>query len=467
MKSTDHLVVALDDSIPSTSYINDYSLWNRPQEMTSDIAIPAGYSVAATTTRTFGSRNYGTDLRSSEDTPALTNQWENVALETYPVKNEYNESVAALSYFNSFSNLAAASLGENVVPTDQAADAFVKPDAGVGAYTSQLAYNTNEAISSGYFGTHAVAASFVDSASIDSIGAGAWGRQMFPSEVGLMHRHSLPDVGSARMAYPDKDYNNQTSFGLYDVAQFGDSSLLGQAVATPNPSILPGNYTINQRRSVSENLDKSPVQGHGGPTNSWKSNMDFRMEPINRDCSIDTRGEGDHPYDTIPMACMSAQERWGLYIKNNEAIQEPQESMICTHCEVKFDVLEKYLEHLDMEKVKHENFCPDHSCSFSAIGFRFRWLLRRHICNHHLKTYNNDSAKKHPVKVPDKLLKEFLRHVYVCNELKCLRAFYRLDSLLRHMRLIHGLLKRVFRKDRSGKWIIDHTGGGDDFQRQK
>lgn len=100
--------------------------------------------------------------------------------------------------------------------------------------------------------------------------------------------------------------------------------------------------------------------------------------------------------------------------------------------------------HMDEEKHLRENFCPDENCTFSIIGFNRRIALRRHICNHHLKDYNARrkmdqyycSLHEHKDGQLDKT-KEFLDLVYICRVPQCARAFYRLDSLLRHQRCVH------------------------------
>lgn len=448
MKRFENLVMAFDDTIASPSYLRDHNLWGKSTkpEMASAFQVAGGFSLTTANTKLFGSRNHGPDFRCAEETVAGANLWETALIESYSgIKDECSESMATSGYLNIPSNTVAAPYGDNMFAAELNVDAIAKADAGVGAYTSQFAYNTNDAISADYFGIHAAAASSAEP--ISDTASENWGRLTFPLELGLVHRHSFPEVGSAKLSSPDKDFIEQLNNGLYDLSRLCSSTVVAPSFPSPSISSLPGNYTVHQRRSFTEDLDRSSPDSLA----SWRGMIDLNAEcGVDHDCGHESCSAKDH-HDAIPLACISAQERWSLYVKSNGAMQEPQESMVCTHCEVNFDSLEKYLEHLDAEKVKHENFCPDPTCPFSAIGFRFRWLLRRHICNHHLKVYNNDNAKKHSIKTPEKLLKEFLRHVYVCDEPKCLRAFYRLDSLLRHMRLIHGLLKKPFRKDRSGK----------------
>lgn len=94
-------------------------------------------------------------------------------------------------------------------------------------------------------------------------------------------------------------------------------------------------------------------------------------------------------------------------------------------------------------KSSQENYCPDQACQFHNEGFKFRWLLRRHICNHHLKSYNSGRSTKCE---SDDLTLRFLSLVYVCPVAECSRAFYRLDSLLRHQKLIHSQAKEESRR---------------------
>lgn len=309
---------------------------------------------------------------------------------------------------------------------------------------SLLAY-TNDMMSSGYFDTHAVAATIAARLSVS-----AETRPEYAVDHGL-HRRSVPDVGHARAGL------NNGYFDLYSnrapVPQNSGSSGASNS--------LPSNYTLDMRRSSSADLSNtSPGQERMMVAKNKKMHSERIGDRFDR---FGDRGErfemsGSSPEfhvhacstvdELVPMTCVSAQERWNAHLQRHKQVQEPQESMICAHCEEKFDVVEEYLQHLDAERVKHENFCPDPTCAFLVVGFRFRWLLRRHICNHHLKAYNSDTSKKLAVDLRSGLLKEFLSHVYVCVEPRCLRAFYRLDSLLRHQRLIHGPDKKRYRKER-------------------
>lgn len=103
-------------------------------------------------------------------------------------------------------------------------------------------------------------------------------------------------------------------------------------------------------------------------------------------------------------------------------------------------------------RASQENCCPDHSCQCHHEGFKFRWLLRRHICNEHLKAYNGGRVDNYEDK---ELLGRFLSLVYVCHFGGCSRAFYRLDSLLRHQRLIHAQIKEEVRRNKVRVSVCD------------
>lgn len=127
------------------------------------------------------------------------------------------------------------------------------------------------------------------------------------------------------------------------------------------------------------------------------------------------------------------------------------ESMVCGHCEETFSSPLDYANHLHQSRIRHDNMCPEESCVFHVLGFKFRWALRRHICNHHLRQYNDSSDSSRLVQ---KDAQRFLKHVYVCSVNDCSRAFYRLDSLLRHQRLLHGFLHNHSSKKRKVDWYL-------------
>lgn len=156
------------------------------------------------------------------------------------------------------------------------------------------------------------------------------------------------------------------------------------------------------------------------------------------------------PYESrLPLTCISTAERLRCHREAHPELKPPQEPMICAHCENKFDDVDEFVEHLTLHKVHHDNFCPDQACTFAVVGFRFRWLLRRHICNHHLKTHNTRNRGTAAGATEDTdLTHECLKRVYVCHVRQCSRAFYRLDSLQRHERLIHGPRAKAPRKRR-------------------
>lgn len=140
-------------------------------------------------------------------------------------------------------------------------------------------------------------------------------------------------------------------------------------------------------------------------------------------------------YEEARTPHISARERWESHLKTLSIVSGAGERLECSHCQTQFPMVVSYLDHLDVNNVKHENFCPDENCAFFSIGYKFKSQLRRHICNDHLKVYNrvcmrDDSAVKRQYEV-------FLKFVYVCRAAGCRRAFYRLDSLRRHQRQIH------------------------------
>lgn len=222
----------------------------------------------------------------------------------------------------------------------------------------------------------------------------------------VAHNMGWPVVGAE--ALTTKRDKHRASTLLHHAAAGLDSSA-HPASTNARRSLQGGNYTLRRQSTHSDHSGASPC----------------------------TREE-------MPLTCMSALSRWAAHCSQHKHVRPPQETMVCAHCEGRFDDVLEYLTHLDTERVKHENFCPDPQCAFAVVGFRFRWLLRRHICNHHLKEYNSESGKGTPLPTSG-LVRRFLSHVYVCEERDCLRAFYRLDSLLRHLRLIHGPRKRVHR----------------------
>ncbi|GEQ70204.1 hypothetical protein JCM33374_g3880 [Metschnikowia sp. JCM 33374] len=175
----------------------------------------------------------------------------------------------------------------------------------------------------------------------------------------------------------------------------------------------------------------------------WPVNDGMIRTPINS-------GQETNHTLRVPIPCLSAVERWRKHTEKYKLDPKLSGDMICTHCDQTFDDVERYVAHLDAEKVVHDNFCPDSSCAFSALGFRYRWLLRRHICNHHLKDYNNKKLRKSSTSPGGKnaLTENFLSHVYVCKKKNCSRAFYRSDSLSRHEKLIHSVGSKQKRKER-------------------
>lgn len=132
----------------------------------------------------------------------------------------------------------------------------------------------------------------------------------------------------------------------------------------------------------------------------------------------------------------------------------------CDCCNGHFNSFTDLAKHVDQMKHVRDSYCPDETCSYSVIGFRRRVSLRRHICEDHLKEYNfrtrTEITASSLIGSPEdgispkgsscrdgnasdglSKLRALLDEVYVCDDPSCLRAFYRLDSLLRHQRCIH------------------------------
>lgn len=170
-----------------------------------------------------------------------------------------------------------------------------------------------------------------------------------------------------------------------------------------------------------------------------------RPWPITRAWSDESGMQSIGASMDVPLPCLSAADRWAKFLQTHPDREFSMPSQFtCAHCEVNFDDVNEFTAHLAEEKICHDNFCPDQHCVFSALGFRFRWLLRRHICNHHLKTYNNrKSHKNEGAHKRGHAMQQFLEHVYVCQKSNCKRAFYRLDSLQRHERLLHLTERKV------------------------
>lgn len=239
---------------------------------------------------------------------------------------------------------------------------------------------------------------------------------------------------------------------------------------SPRPSPVANKFTPSQLEhtlGVMVKRELSPKRGHTvrtKPASAYKTPPpeQFILEPWaitdptrcsecdEQEQFLDFRGK----VFQIPV-----KERWLQFVANHG---EPVlvETLLCGHCNTDYDNVEAYMTHLEAEGFQHENFCADTTCPFSVLGFRFKWLLRRHICKHHLKDYNSTRTRKASCESSgkrDALTRLLLQHVYVCELNGCSRAFYRLDSLLRHQKLLHppgGKLPRkprlkLARRDRS------------------
>lgn len=217
----------------------------------------------------------------------------------------------------------------------------------------------------------------------------------------------------------------------------------------------------------SDGIDVSPIPNTMMfPTNMnwnynmWNENYNFQAERCHEH---NLHGDECDKEDNIPIkrqkpsvsrSRKQSYEVQGISIaqKVDESIAKHNgwftygEALTCGHCDETFLSPQEYALHLDSIKIHHESVCPEESCIFNALGFKFRWALRRHICNHHLRQYNDSSDSN---KQASEETQQFLKHVYVCSVNDCSRAFYRLDSLLRHQRLIHGFHHTGAKRKRS------------------
>lgn len=453
MKQPDLLMIAVEDSRQPMSFgdINDYTLQLYRNAQLQDYNYPNETIYSAAN----GARTQALD-RSFNLPPNYAPgglRSELGASQLYPAGNNNEYVEQPQSYGPGEPQLAAMNPGAMYgdVGLGPILEGTVMPEAAPAVSGAQIApyHNHNDAMSVGYFGIHAEAVAPINGGDLlaDPIGgrgATALESAGFTNHLGLAHRHSFPT--HAYNGAVGHDYCD--NYADTKVLELPNARTLPTTLSTPSvgrgPSLL-SNYVLDQRREALEMSEGVSPRHERLMQNPWNGQLVHGGDSGDAGKGPDSSG---HNEGAIPMSCMSAQERWNAHWKKYNGMPDPQESMMCAHCDVKFDDVGEYLTHLDVERVKHENFCPDPTCAFAVIGFRFRWLLRRHICNHHLKVYNSESAKQLLMKDHDKLLQQFLSHVYVCNEHQCSRAFYRLDSLLRHQRLIHGSGKKRTRKEK-------------------
>lgn len=235
--------------------------------------------------------------------------------------------------------------------------------------------------------------------------------------------------------------NTNMPVGLRNAMNSGHRTFIPALDARTGSKPLP-KLLMNSKRKQAVKTETPPAENF--MLSPWPVN-DGAMKGLN-----DSKGHECNSSLRVPLPCLSATERWRKHTEKYTLDPKLCGDMVCTHCDQTFDDVERFITHLDEEKVVHDNFCPDTSCPFAALGFRYRWLLRRHICNHHLKDYNNKKLRKNPASPGAKnaLTDNFLSHVYVCKKKNCSRAFYRLDSLLRHEKLIHSAGSKQKRKER-------------------
>lgn len=75
--------------------------------------------------------------------------------------------------------------------------------------------------------------------------------------------------------------------------------------------------------------------------------------------------------------------------------------------------------------------CPVKECPLHFLGIKKRAELKHHVHYEHLK---NGFVKNSCRQYED----EIMKILFVCNEANCGKAFYRCDSLNRHLNLVHG-----------------------------
>lgn len=128
------------------------------------------------------------------------------------------------------------------------------------------------------------------------------------------------------------------------------------------------------------------------------------------------------------------------YPKSSYNLRKPIE---CNHCTQCFNKATHYAEHLDRLVLVPKYDCPVPSCLHARIGFLKKMDLKIHISQIHLTKYNGCKKTEEKSKVRDKfgpkVFDRMMSYLNVCNVESCGRAFYRKDSLNRHMKLLHPL----------------------------
>ncbi|EEQ41691.1 predicted protein [Clavispora lusitaniae ATCC 42720] len=263
--------------------------------------------------------------------------------------------------------------------------------------------------------------------------------------------HSL-DMSSVSESIPSNSTSRNTS--LAEASRSRQSSGYRKSLDSPNfgpPLHSSGSFplsnksTANMRRTHSQDSEhfynSKSYSVHSAPSNSPASHM-FRSGVAVSDSSLSKRT----PEGTL--ATTPTADAWGNMLSGD----------MCTpHDASAFSPSSDTSPGLSKDKASQDNRCPDPTCAYASQTFKFRWLLRRHICNDHLKEYNNERNAQGKRDVDDMTM-NFLAFVYVCPDSECLRAFYRRDSLRRHQRLIHTSQKKFSRpKEKS---IRHHDGSG-------
>lgn len=220
---------------------------------------------------------------------------------------------------------------------------------------------------------------------------------------------------------------------------FGD---IAQPITIPNADNIEDKMSKRMSQTLEESEKTKVSEGSYGSfslSNSDPPLLSNQVDP--GDTALpNTAPLGKTTQGSTQSRLQSLYDRVGKADSSNRPIS-------CGCCGKTFNGFIELAKHIDDKKLVRENFCPDETCTFSVIGFNRRIALRRHICNHHLKEYNaRTRGDKHTCSLPEddyelseskEDLKQFLKLVYVCKVSHCARAFYRLDSLLRHHRCVH------------------------------
>lgn len=121
------------------------------------------------------------------------------------------------------------------------------------------------------------------------------------------------------------------------------------------------------------------------------------------------------------------------------------EGAACQHCSHQYsdyhDMLSHQGKHGQVLVPLRAHRCPVPECPMSVLGFEKRANLRHHVvADHFSKGYirHDDGGAARRVQSQLHLT------IYICDQDKCGKAFYRRDSLTRHVRLVHSNARSLF-----------------------